>query len=388
MKKYKHKAKDGLVNPIGLSTPSSFTKFSQNFDQKKDQQENPQNYAWGNTPTTPEQKQKIFMANPPASGRTDYVPIEALALPGTPVIKGIGKLANLAIDVINPISGLGKLKSNATSAIFTRMLDNSKLNKELAGNLYVNRILEEELVGADSKFKGIQPSLPEGSRTLDIHGSPYVQSNGRIYYVGEHTRPEWATGTGQAEQGFDLIDNTYDFMPKPGDKYPFKSQIRNQKKYGVSDKSPSLGEGPSYTYEGTTGKIDDWIIHNDKGAIKGDATWWLKGEPYKGMEQRKLLDPVVPGGRHVFAKQSSLESALGKPLDEHRELLGDVVKKGEVQKGGITITPTNEEFLQKIKDLKIFTHNPITQSLERKINFTPSRRGGTSDKVFVYPKKK
>jgi hypothetical protein len=53
------------------------------------------------------------MNSPPASGQADYVPIEALALPGTPAIKGIGKLANMAIDAINPVAGIGSIASTA-----------------------------------------------------------------------------------------------------------------------------------------------------------------------------------------------------------------------------------------------------------------------------------
>tara|TARA_R110002126_G_scaffold266759_1_gene410101 strand:+ start:5640 stop:7859 length:2220 start_codon:yes stop_codon:yes gene_type:complete len=44
----------------------------------------------------------------PASGKADYVPVELMALPGTPAIKGLGKTGNFVLDALNPIGGMGK----------------------------------------------------------------------------------------------------------------------------------------------------------------------------------------------------------------------------------------------------------------------------------------
>lgn len=81
----------------------------------------------------------------------------------------------------------------------------------------------------------------------------------------------------------------------------------------------------------------------------------------------------IPEGRHLFAKQSAIEASIGRPLDEHRELIGDVIEEGNLQNGGITITPTSEADLLKIKGLKSFTYNPITKSMERGIFYNPNK---------------
>ncbi len=46
-----------------------------------------------------------------ARGTADYVPVESMLLPGTPVIKGLGKATNFAIDALNPLAGMRGLKS-------------------------------------------------------------------------------------------------------------------------------------------------------------------------------------------------------------------------------------------------------------------------------------
>lgn len=63
-----------------------------------------------NTPT-PEEFRAQVASQYPQSGQADYFPLEALALPGTPAIKGIGKLANLAIDALNPVAGMRNIGS-------------------------------------------------------------------------------------------------------------------------------------------------------------------------------------------------------------------------------------------------------------------------------------
>ena len=90
------------------------------------------------------------------------------------------------------------------------------------------------------------------------------------------------------------------------------------------------------------------------------------------MEKRSLIKDI-PGGRHLFAKQSALEASIGRPLDQHGELFGDIITKGDVENGGITITPTSEADLLKIKGLKSLTYNPITKSMERGIFYDPNK---------------
>lgn len=263
-------------------------------------------------------------------------------------------------------SVLNKVYKATKAMLVSKLLDNSKLDKKLADNLYANRILEEELIAPDRFFSGITPSLPEGSHVVESHGCPYVNIGDKMYYISEF------------ETGFQLIDNTKDFIPNnflsPREK---KRRTFFQKKYGLSDTSEAVPHDEFYRFDESISDVDNWIIHNDKGKINKnrlgkDATWWLKGKPYKAMEERSLIRDK-PAGRHLFAKQSALEASIGKPLDQHKELLGGVVKKGDVQNGGITITPTSEADLPNIERLQSLTYNPITKSMERGIFYDPNK---------------
>ena len=263
-------------------------------------------------------------------------------------------------SILNKVSKVAKL---AKITVLSKLIDNSKLDKNLANNLYANRILEEELMSPNISYKGFEPELPKGSKLIYIHDTPFLQIDGRMYYVRNFAK------------GFDLVDSTYDFMPRPDELHPFKSKLKYQKKYNVSDASAPIEGNQFYTFTKTEDALDNWIIHNDNGRITKnrlgeDSTWWQKGQPYKAMEQRSLIKDE-PSGRHLFAKQSALEASIGKPLDQHRELLGDVTTKGDVENGGITITPTSEADLPNIEGLKSFTYNPLTKTMERGIFHNP-----------------
>jgi len=263
-----------------------------------------------------------------------------------------------------------KVSKFVKTLVLSKLINNSKIDKTLADNLYANRILEEELISPNKSFNGFEPELPKGSKLIDIYGSKYLQIDGRMYYIRNFVG------------GFDLVDNTYDFMPRPDELYPDKLKLKYQKKYNVSDSSTPIDDDQFYKFNETHDNLDNWIIHNDMGKINKnrfnkDVTWWLKGEPYKGVFKRSLFDKPI--GRHLFAKQSALEASIGKPLDEHRELMGDVITKGSVRDGGITITPTSEADLPKIKGLKSFTYNPITKSMERGIFHVPNKSEDKKD---------
>jgi len=273
------------------------------------------------------------------------------------------------LEKISEVANLDKIKTlikntpNVKTVLLSKLIDSSKLDKTLADNLYANRILEEELISPNVSFKGFEPELPKDNKLIDIDGSKFLQIDGRMYYIRQY------------KEGFDLVDNTYDFMPRPGEIYPSKRKLEYQKKYNVSDASTPISGNQFYKFNETEDNLDNWIIHNDMGKINKnrsnkDETWWLKGEPYKGMVKRSLLDQ--PGGRHLFAKQSALEASIGRQLDEHRELIGDIIKKGDVENGGITLTPTSEADLPNIEGLKSLTYNPITKSMERGIFHNPN----------------
>jgi len=258
-----------------------------------------------------------------------------------------------------------KVSNYIKATLLSKLLNSSKIDNNLADNLYANRILEEELIGPNISYKGFEPELPKGSKLIDIHGSQYLQIDGRMYYIREF------------KNGFDLVDNTYDFMPRPDELYPSKAKLKYQKKYNVSDASAPINEDQFYKFDKTEDNLDNWIIHNDMGKIyksklNKDATWWKKGGPYKAMANRSLVKDK-PEGRHLFAKQSALEASIGKPLDQRGELMGAMIEEGNVENGGLTITPTSEADLPNIEGLKSFTYNPITKSMERGIFHNPNK---------------
>ncbi|MFA6273727.1 MAG: hypothetical protein WC662_01045 [Candidatus Paceibacterota bacterium] len=266
---------------------------------------------------------------------------------------------------------IGKVSNFVKAILLSKLLDKSKLNKTLANNLYANRILEEELIAPNKSFSGLTPSLPEGTKIIDSgYGSNYVNIGDKMYYIR------------QFKGGFDLVDNTKDFVPSwHHGRRENKRRVAFRKKHGLSlsttTEANPQNEKEFYHYDESISNLDNWIIHNDMGKIKKDyrsgkdRTWWLKGEPYKGVFRRSLLDQ--PAGRHLFAKQSALEASMGRPLDQHGELMGDIIEKGNVQDGGITITSTSEADLPNIEELKSFTYNPITKSMERGIFHNPNK---------------
>jgi hypothetical protein len=267
--------------------------------------------------------------------------------------------------IINKTSNL--IRAKALSAL----MKNSTLDENRANNLYANRILEEERVAPDKSFRELIPPLPEDTQIVYLYGTPYAHIGDKMYYI-KHRK-----------NGFNLADNTSDFIPHvPQDKR--KAEL--QKKYGLSDATEAVFDGTIYHFDESISDLDDWIIHNDMGQIRKNErageyqTWWKKGEPYKGMEKRSLIKDE-PRGRHLFAKQSALEDSIGKPLDQHRELRGDVIRKGKIEAGGITITPTSEADLPKIEGLKTITYNPLTKSMERGIFDNPEKPNdeGTGD---------
>ncbi len=277
------------------------------------------------------------------------------------------------MEKFNPEKKEGPQKKSITdkatnfikSALLSKLIDNSKMDKTLADNLYANRILEEEIIAPNKSYLGFTPSLPEGTKIVDVYGAHYANIGDKMYYMREF------------EGGFDLIDNTKDFIP---DKYLSRRQNKKraafQKQYGLSDTTEAISRDEFYSYDESTSDLDNWIIHNDMGKIKKsrlnkDLTWWLKGKPYKGVFKRSLFDK--PHGRHLFAKQSALEASIGRPLDQHMEQRGSIINEGNVQNGGITITPTSEADLPNIKGLKSFTYNPITKSIERGIFYDPNK---------------
>lgn len=270
------------------------------------------------------------------------------------------------VDEQKKESVLNKIYNTAKAVLVSKLLDNSKLDETLANNLYANRILEEERIAPNRFFSGITPALPEGTRIIDIHGAYFANIGDKMYYIRRY------------KGGFDLVDNTEDFVPREGfDRRENKRRSAFQKKYGLSTITEAIPRKEFYRYDETTDDLDNWIIHNDEGKINKNPngkniTWWLKGEPYKAMEARSLINDK-PGGRHLFAKQSALEDSIGGPLDQHRELTGEIITKGSVENGGITITPTSEADLPNIKGLQSLTYNPITKSMERGIFYDPNK---------------
>ena len=167
-----------------------------------------------------------------------------------------------------------KVSNFVKAALLSKLLNNSNMDQTLVDNLYANRILEEELISPNISFEGFEPELPKGSKVINVADAQFLQIDGRMYHIND------------SKEGFNLIDSTYDFMPRPTELYPSKTKLKNQKKYNVSDASTPIDGDQFYKFNKTEDSLDNWIIHNDDGQIKKnrlgkDSTWWLKGEPYK-----------------------------------------------------------------------------------------------------------
>lgn len=289
--------------------------------------------------------------------------------------KGAATTAGLALGVgalgFDPLGkSINVAKATAPkirTASLATMLNKSKLNTQLADNLYANRILEEELVAPNKSFEGFTPDLPDGD-LITYKGENFLKKDGKMYFPMEY-------GKGSIR----FADVTDQFAPRVDQLYPSKSKLQLQKKFGLSRAEPNEAAWTNQFFKPnrTVDDVDDWIIHNDFGKIPGNQTWWQKSQPYKAAAQRSLFDKPV--GRHLFAKQSALESAVGRPLDTHRELMGNVIIEGDLPANSITITPTTEAALPGIQGLQSFNYNPITKSFERGI-FVKKKNGGWLDK--------
>ncbi|MCX6757358.1 MAG: hypothetical protein NTZ44_00530 [Candidatus Nomurabacteria bacterium] len=150
-----------------------------------------------------------------------------------------------------------KVSNFVKATLLSKLLNNSKIDETLANNLYANRILEEERIAPNKSFSGLTPSLPEGTNIIDVWGSHFANIGDKMYYIREF------------KKGFDLIDNTKDFIPEKWlSRRENKRRADLQKKYGLSATTEAIPQNEFYRYDESIGDLDDWIIHNDKGQIK------------------------------------------------------------------------------------------------------------------------
>jgi len=101
---------------------------------------------------------------------TEYVPIESLLLPGTPAIKGLGKVGNFVLDAFNPVSGMRGLKPKS----FKSEINWGNWNKEIPENKALMR--EYNAIEQQAKANGTWMKNPDGST---YQGTPeqFVQEN-------------------------------------------------------------------------------------------------------------------------------------------------------------------------------------------------------------------
>jgi len=278
-------------------------------------------------------------------------------------------LKKAAVSNVDNIKNIGKnvkeiqqIPNSIRSFVASKVLDNAKVNPKQLKNLYNNRILDEQLIAPNVQSKGIT-DLPDAVVTPDQN---FLNIGGRMYY------------NSQSNLGARLIDNTKNFIPKVTDsRSTIKYKNKMNKLYDINENAPSLYDGQYFKHNFTSQPIDDFIIHNDRGNINdqmktslNQRTWWQKSTPYRGMAPASPLSRDV-FGRHLYARQSALEASIGRPLNTNRELIGDVVREGKLDRNNITITPTKESDLYNIEGLEQLTMNPVTGVLERGI-FTNS----------------
>jgi len=67
--------------------------------------------------TREEMANYMYQQDSRKAGTAEYVPVGVLALPGTPAIRGLGKVGNFIIDAVNPIAGMGKTPGSAINKV-------------------------------------------------------------------------------------------------------------------------------------------------------------------------------------------------------------------------------------------------------------------------------
>ena len=101
MDKYQAGGQNNAAYPIPKKFVAEFNK----------QQAAAEEYTRKSTGKTLKERQSArginpYTSKPFATGEAEYFPIESAILPGTPMVKGIGKVANLALDAMNPMAGM------------------------------------------------------------------------------------------------------------------------------------------------------------------------------------------------------------------------------------------------------------------------------------------
>jgi hypothetical protein len=138
----------------------------------------------------------------PASGAAEYVPFWSMLLPGTPAVKGLGKVGNFALDALNPIGGMGKTPGAKS---FTGGADD-----------YLKRLKEEKIVSGE-----VPPPLPSKAERYwyDPEYSDLAQAN----FKADHARRMEHNASNLQDRGGTLPEGaTY------GDYYDY-SNLKRQK---------------------------------------------------------------------------------------------------------------------------------------------------------------
>lgn len=308
----------------------------------------------------------------PASGRADYVPVEAMMLPGTPVIKGLGKVGNFVLDAINPLSGmrnpytnLGLVKGakpiGVGATLTTEQLNNAKkmFNPEWDSKQMMKTISKDEerrltkeeveLLNNEYQRQGILETqkniLPESFKNRvyrninpnDVYGKPSKQI-GKLRDIALNKGRRVVTNyTNRISKNIENNVAFRNYLGLPADEYKeniyINPYLSTNKRIVFSTNTPvqnslTLGQPSSPISEGF--KKSKWYSKLDPDDINFNSTFNEWNSRNKDMFLVSDVWDLSPSGvnlENIFPfKKSSWGSVFTKPtfaneLSKHEDIL-------------------------------------------------------------------
>lgn len=259
-----------------------------------------------------------------ARGTADYVPLETAFLPGTPVVKGLGKVGNVLLDAVNPLAGMnvGKGLKNLKQEILYRGITPvgygaKEKAKMFLPNLLKYRSPEDKVIDIATEFErgmNTSPKLireikkkiqkqyklsPEEYKSLSAEEKfdlfPQSHFNDLINQSKKRV-DAWRTGLGldQVYDTFDVVDGKYrikDSGIEPGRFSTLWNDIRASE---LKDKV-YMGDNPLVSLSKKHQEITSPKIETPYGSYSvRDLMRYLskEKEQLKPWEQTRIVEPA------------------------------------------------------------------------------------------------
>jgi len=292
-----------IYGSLGYSRPTSYalkgkkvknTAFESVAGYKKKNRVGSYADTYGNMPIN-----AVTGKTEPAAGTAEYVPIEAMLLPGTPMIKGLGKTGNFIVDLLNPTAGMGKRPGlnkfynpgRKTVSEFTSEVNWGKWNPDTPK--YPELINEYNTIEKSTKQTGTWMKNPDGS-TFEGTPEQFIQEQ------SSHFKKVFPKGANYTYRG------TKDINPILGDKEIFTGDKTTASKYVGND-----GELLSLVYP-----------KNDTGLnLNAAGSWW------QGVEFGNKNEIIQRLKKEI--KNASTQNKVRDNSDFYNAIINDNTKKIE-----------------------------------------------------------